>query len=97
MSVSINSEKKGLLLLNLGTPDSTSVADVRRYLQEFLMDGYVIDINPILRFLLVHGIILRTRPKKSAEAYKKIWTDRASPLLFHSQDLTASVQKIMPL
>jgi protoporphyrin/coproporphyrin ferrochelatase len=86
-------EKKGILLLNLGTPDSTSVADVRRYLQEFLMDGYVIDINPLFRFLLVHGIILRTRPKKSAEAYKKIWTNRASPLLFHSQDLTTLIQK----
>ena len=86
-------EKKGILLLNLGTPDSPTVSDVRKYLAEFLMDAYVIDINPIFRFLLVYGIILRTRPAKSAAAYKKIWTDRASPLLYFSQDLTTLIQE----
>jgi protoporphyrin/coproporphyrin ferrochelatase len=91
--MSTSQDKKGILLLNLGTPDSPSIPDVRKYLQEFLMDGYVIDINPIFRFLLVHGIILRTRPAKSSEAYKKIWTDRASPLLYFSQDLTELIQK----
>lgn len=88
----LSQEKKGILLLNLGTPDSPSVPDVRKYLKEFLMDEYVIDINPLFRFLLVHGIILRTRPAKSSEAYQKIWTDRASPLLYFSQDLTELVQ-----
>lgn len=91
--MSLPQSKKGILLLNLGTPDSPSIPDVRKYLREFLMDGYVIDINPIFRFLLVHGIILRTRPAKSSEAYKKIWTDRASPLLYFSQDLAKLIQE----
>ena len=62
---------KGALLINLGSPNSTSVKDVKDYLDEFLMDEYVIDKPYLLRALLVKGIILRTRPKKSAEAYKK--------------------------
>ncbi|MGA1608413.1 MAG: ferrochelatase, partial [Planctomycetota bacterium] len=82
----------GVLLLNLGTPDSPSVPDVRRYLGQFLMDPLVIDIPTPLRALLVHGIILRTRPRKSAEAYRTIWTERGSPLLFHAQDLAAGVR-----
>lgn len=81
----------GVLLLNLGTPASTSVGDVRRYLAEFLDDPRVIDIHPIARFLLLHLVILRTRPAKSAEAYRKVWTERGSPLLFHGQDLTSAV------
>jgi ferrochelatase len=83
----------GVLLLNLGTPDSPSVPDVRRYLGQFLMDPLVIDIPAPLRVLLVHGIILRTRPRKSAEAYRTIWTERGSPLLFHAQDLAAGVRE----
>jgi ferrochelatase len=81
----------GVLLVNLGTPASTSVGDVRRYLHEFLSDPRVIDINPVGRFLLLHLVILRFRPSKSAEAYRKIWTERGSPLLFHSQDLAEAV------
>jgi ferrochelatase len=83
----------GVLLLNLGTPDSPSVPDVRRYLGQFLMDPLVIDIPAPLRVLLVHGIILRTRPRKSAEAYRTIWTERGSPLLYHAQDLAAGVRE----
>ena len=83
----------GLLLVNLGTPDSTDVRDVRRYLGQFLMDPRVIDIPWIGRAALVHGIILRTRPKKSAEAYKEVWTERGSPLLFHGQDLVEGLQR----
>ncbi|MGC6489249.1 MAG: ferrochelatase [Planctomycetota bacterium] len=83
----------GVLLVNLGTPDSTSVPDVRRYLAQFLMDPRVIDIPWAGRAALVHGIILRTRPRKSAEAYEKVWTDRGSPLLFHGQDLVAGLQR----
>ena len=82
----------GVLLLNLGTPDSPSVPDVRRYLGQFLMDPLVIDIPTPLRALLVHGIILRTRPRKSAEAYRTIWTERGSPLLFHAEDLAAGLR-----
>ncbi len=84
---------QGVLLLNIGTPDSTSVPDVRRYLAQFLADPRVIDIHPVARWLLLHAIILRFRPKRSAEAYKKIWTDRGSPLLYHCQDLTAALSE----
>lgn len=86
-------KKRGVLLLNLGSPDSTDVADVKRYLDEFLMDPYVIDYPYLLRALVVRGIILRSRPAKSAEAYKEVWTDRGSPLIFHSQDLADKVSK----
>lgn len=81
----------GLMLLNLGTPDSTQTRDVRRYLREFLSDPRVIDISPVGRALLLNLIILPFRPAKSAEAYRKIWTDRGSPLLFHGLDLRDKV------
>ena len=84
--------KTGLLLLNLGTPRSADPADVRKYLKQFLNDPYVIDIPSVFRRLLVDGIILNTRPKKSAGAYAKIWTERGSPLLFHTEDLTRKVR-----
>ena len=70
-----------VLLLNLGSPDSTSVADVRTYLKEFLLDERVIDLAPPLRNLIVRGFILPFRPKRSAAAYQEIWTDEGSPLV----------------
>ena len=70
----LNRMSKGVLLVNLGSPNSTSVKDVRNYLDEFLMDPRVIDLPYLSRALLVKGIILRTRPKKSAAAYQKVWT-----------------------
>lgn len=82
----------GVLLINLGTPDSTSVNDVRKYLRQFLSDPYVIDINPIARFLLLNLVILPTRPKKSAEAYRAIWQDEGSPLLVNSVGLANNAQ-----
>lgn len=85
--------KTGLLLTNLGTPDSTSVGDVRRYLREFLNDPRVVDLPPLGRFLLLNLIILPFRPKRSAHAYQAVWTDRGSPLMFHSKDLVAAVQQ----
>lgn len=91
--MSTSNMKKGLLLLNLGTPDSVQVSDVRRYLAEFLMDPYVIDIPTLARVLLVYGIILPFRPKKSAEAYEKIFTERGSPLMFHLLDLSGKVSR----
>lgn len=84
--------KKGVLLVNLGTPDSPSVSDVRKYLREFLMDGRVIDIPFIPRWLLVNLIIAPFRGPKSAKEYQKLWEDRGSPLKFYSQDLTKEVQ-----
>jgi len=83
---------QGILLINLGTPNSPSVADVRRYLAEFLSDPRVIDIHPLARWLLLHAVILRFRPKRSADAYTKVWTERGSPLLFHGEDLSAALQ-----
>lgn len=84
---------KGVLLVNLGSPDSTSKQDVRKYLDEFLMDERVIDLPKWLRTFLVRGIILNTRPKKSAKAYKKIWWEEGSPLIVLSERLQRQVQK----
>jgi len=83
---------KGALLVNLGSPNSTSVKDVKNYLDEFLMDKRVIDIPYLVRAFVVKGIILNTRPKKSAEAYKKIWWDEGSPLIVLSERLHKKVQ-----
>lgn len=79
--------KRAVLLVNLGSPDSTSVADVRRYLREFLGDERVLDLPAPARWLLLEGIILRTRPKKSAHAYEQIWTKDGSPLIVTSQNV----------
>ena len=84
---------KGVLLVNLGSPDSPSPKDVKPYLDEFLMDERVIDVNPILRNILVRGIILQTRPKKSAEAYAKIWWDEGSPLVVISERFAAKLSQ----
>lgn len=83
---------RGLLLLNLGTPDAPTTPAVRRYLAEFLSDPRVVDIHPVARALLLHLVILRVRPARSAHAYRAIWDDqRGSPLLFHTRDLAAGV------
>ena len=84
---------KGVLLVNLGSPDSPSVADVRRYLREFLMDGRVLDVNWLVRFCVVHFAILPLRPKQSAEAYHKIWTPAGSPLVVTSRNVLAKLQQ----
>lgn len=85
--------KKGILLVNLGSPDSTETKDVKKYLGEFLMDERVIDVPLWARALLVKGIILNTRPKASAAAYKKIWWEEGSPLIVLSERLQDKVQK----
>ncbi|HLZ54092.1 MAG TPA: ferrochelatase [Verrucomicrobiae bacterium] len=89
---------KGILLVNLGSPDSASVADVRRYLNEFLMDARVIDSPWLLRRLIV-GMILIRRPKQSAEAYHKIWTGEGSPLIVTSCHVQTKLQErsILPI
>jgi ferrochelatase len=83
---------KGVLLVNLGSPDSPTKKDVRPYLDEFLMDERVIDAPKWLRTLLVRGIILNTRPKKSARAYAKIWWEEGSPLIIISERFREKVQ-----
>lgn len=85
------SAKVGVLLVNLGTPDTPRPSEVRRYLREFLSDPRVIDINPIGRWLLLFLIILPLRPRRSAEAYEKIWGKGGSPLLVNGQALREAV------
>ena len=85
--------KTGVLLINLGTPDSPSTSDVRKYLTQFLNDPRVIDINPIGRFILVNGIIVPFRSSKSAKLYEKIWTKEGSPLLINSIKQKELLQK----
>lgn len=82
---------KGVLLVNLGSPDSPEPEDVKPYLDQFLMDKYVIDVPFLLRALLVRGIILRKRPKQSAHAYKQIWWDEGSPLIVLSKRMHQKV------
>ncbi len=78
--MTVNKLKTGVLLVNLGTPDSPKVPDVRKYLREFLLDGRVIDIPAIFRWILVNGIIAPFRAPKSAKIYKELWTENGSPL-----------------
>jgi len=85
---------KGVLLVNLGSPESPTPKDVKPYLDEFLMDKYVIDVPFLLRALLVRGIILQTRPKKSAAAYAKIWWEEGSPLVVISERMQKKVQQL---
>ena len=87
---------KGVLLVNLGSPDSASVGDVRRYLNEFLMDGRVIDTPWLLRRLIV-GLILINRPKQSAEAYGKIWLPEGSPLIVTSRNVCEKLRERIPV
>src|SRR6202000_982792 len=87
--------KRGIVLMNLGSPDSTEVKDVRRYLNEFLMDERVIDTPYVLRLLLVKGLITPTRAPKSAEAYKTIWTKEGSPLIVFTKQLQVELQKLV--
>ena len=83
----------GLLLMNLGTPDSPKSGDVRKYLREFLSDPRVIDIPGAVRWPLVNMMIIAPfRAPKSGKAYSKVWTERGSPLLWHTQDLTEKVR-----
>ncbi len=86
---------KGLLMINLGSPDSTDVKDVKKYLDEFLMDERVIGKSYWFRWFLVKVIILNTRPKKSAKAYKKIWWKEGSPLIVLSRRLFEKVKKFV--
>lgn len=85
--------KKGVLLINLGTPNSPSTKDVKKYLTQFLNDPRVIDINPVGRFLLVNAIIVPFRSPKSAKLYSHIWTKEGSPLLTYGIELKKQLQQ----
>jgi len=89
-------KRPGLLLVNLGSPRSPSKEDVRVYLKEFLNDPYVIDLPAPFRWLLVDGLILNTRPQKSADAYQKIWMKEGSPLLYHTRLLAEKTGRKLP-
>jgi ferrochelatase len=84
--------KPGVLLVNLGSPDSPDVADVRRYLREFLMDGRVLDAPYPIRFGIVHFAILPWRPRQSAEAYRKIWRPEGAPLVVISRRMQRALE-----
>ncbi len=86
---------RAVLLVNLGSPDTPAVADVRRYLREFLGDERVIDLPAPLRWLLLEGIILRTRPKKSAHAYASVWTAEGAPLMRISQSVRRKLSQVV--
>lgn len=83
----------GVLLVNLGTPDAPDAPSVKRYLKEFLSDPRVIEIPQVIWQVILRGIILNTRPRKSAEAYAKVWTDRGSPLAAITQDQAQELQQ----
>ncbi|CAM2748704.1 ferrochelatase [Legionella steigerwaltii] len=85
--------KRGLLLINLGTPNSTEISSVRSYLREFLTDKRVVDLPALFRYILVYAFIIPFRTKRSARAYQSIWTEQGSPLLMHSQNLVNQIQK----
>lgn len=82
-------EKLGVLLVNLGTPDAPETPEVRRYLKQFLSDPRIIELPRALWMLILHGVILRIRPSKSAEAYKEVWDDKTGSPLLHISRLQA--------
>ena len=89
--------KTGVLIVNLGTPDSTSWLDIRKYLKEFLSDRRVIEVNPIIWQVILNLFILTFRPSKTAKAYKEIWMDNEnmSPLLYYTQKQSDKISKII--
>ncbi|MBR3481841.1 MAG: ferrochelatase [Neisseriaceae bacterium] len=88
----LSERKTGVLLLNLGSPDNCEVPAVRRYLREFLSDRRVIEMPPALWRLILYGFILPFRPKQSGALYRKVWTDKGSPLIVHTQNLAKDLQ-----
>lgn len=85
--------RRGILLINLGTPNSPSVSGVRQYLREFLRDKRVVNLPAVLRYALVYGVIAPFRSRRSAIAYQSIWTDDGSPLLAYSKKLVQQLQE----
>lgn len=86
-------DRLGILVVNLGTPDGPDPASVRRFLAQFLGDPRVVEIPRALWWVILHGVILRFRPRKSAHAYQQIWTESGSPLMVHSQAIVAKLSE----
>ena len=84
--------RTGVLLVNLGTPDAPSVSAVRQYLGEFRHDPRVVELSRWIWCLILHGVILRSRPKRSAAAYQSIWRESGSPLMSLTRSLTEGVE-----
>ena len=93
----VNFGKTGVLIINLGTPDSTSWFDIRKYLKEFLSDRRVIEVNPIIWQVILNVFILTFRPSKTAKAYKEIWMKdkNISPLLHYTQKQAEKLSNLM--
>ena len=93
----INFGKSGVLLVNLGTPDSTNWLDIRKYLKEFLSDRRVIEVNPILWKFILNFFILTFRPSKTAKAYKEIWMEKEnmSPLRYYTKLQSEKVNNLI--
>ena len=92
----IPAPRVGVLLINLGTPDAPDAKSVRRYLAEFLSDPRVVEIPRLVWQPILHGVILTTRPKKSAHAYQQVWTPEGSPLAVHTRATAQALQQAMP-
>lgn len=92
----IPASKVGVLLINLGTPDAPDPKSVRRYLAEFLSDPRVVEIPQLIWQPILRGVILTTRPKKSAHAYRQVWTPEGSPLAVHTRATAQALQQAMP-
>ncbi|KZY62702.1 MULTISPECIES: ferrochelatase [unclassified Oleiphilus] len=88
-----SADKVGVLLVNLGTPEAPTAKALRKYLAQFLSDPRVVEIPKLIWMLILHGIILRVRPSKSAEAYKEVWTEDGSPLMLHSLAQTQAIRE----
>ena len=85
-------DKVGVLVTNLGTPDAPKKAELKRYLKEFLSDPRVVEVPRLLWWMILNLVILNIRPKRSAKAYSTVWTERGSPLMFHTQDQTNALR-----
>ena len=94
---SIKYGKTGVLIINLGTPDSTKWTDIRKYLKEFLSDRRVIEVNPIIWQIILNLFILNFRPSKTAKAYKEIWMkeENVSPLLYYTKKQTEKISNLL--
>ena len=93
----INYGKTGILIVNLGTPDSTSWLDIRKYLKEFLSDKRVIEVNPLVWQVILNLFILTFRPSKTAKAYKEIWMkqENMSPLLYYTKKQSEKISDLL--
>lgn len=86
-------DKIGVLVTNLGTPEAPTKAALKPYLKQFLSDPRVVEVPRLLWWMILNGVILRIRPKRSAAAYKTVWTERGSPLLYHTQDQAQAIEQ----